>query len=446
MRLWITECFFVAIGLFVLIVLGYVSGVLSVFLYAVAGLVACAYLAQLFLITRFFDLDHQSRFERLIFSPSARHLLKRLQTSRTSIDRLEVRIEELEIRAKTRKEKMVSAARGFRDSLSALPDSLVALDQNNRIEWWNLAAENTLGLSSSDEGKRIEVIIGVEQFQKYASRTLMEDPIEFSSPTSTDVLLSARITPFGNRQRILHARDITRVRQLEKVRQDFVANASHELRTPLTVVHGYLESLMDNKIDEATPLPSLLNRMYQQTTRIKGIVEDMLTLSRLEQEPGPDAQAVDMAQLLDGARQEAEILSGEKRHEITLQAESGYVLQSNPEDIRSLISNLTSNAIRYTAPQGKIVLNWRVEREGAFFSVTDTGIGIEPEHISRITERFYRVDVARSRDSGGTGLGLAIVKHVLVRMGGDLSITSKSGIGSTFTCFFPIDLVHRNAA
>ena len=290
------------------------------------------------------------------------------------------------------------------------------------------------------------MIIGVEQFQKYASRTLMEEPIEFSSPTSTDVLLSARITPFGNRQRLLHARDITRVRQLEKVRQDFVANASHELRTPLTVVHGYLESLMDNKIDEATPLPSLLNRMYQQTTRIKGIVEDMLTLSRLEQEPGPDAQAVDMAQLLDSARQEAEILSGEKRHEITLQAESGYVLQSNPEDIRSLISNLTSNAIRYTAPQGKIVLNWRVEREGAFFSVTDTGIGIEPEHISRITERFYRVDVARSRDSGGTGLGLAIVKHVLVRMGGDLSITSKSGIGSTFTCFFPIDLVHRDAA
>ena len=217
--------------------------------------------------------------------------------------------------------------RGLRKPLYALPDPLVVLDQKNRIEWWNRTAEDMLGLSAEDDEKRIEVIIGSEEFRIYTSEFSGKGTIDIVSPTEGSTMLSVQITSFGDGQKLLQARDVTRIRQLEKVRQDFVANASHELRTPLTVVHGYLESLMDNKIEEEALLSSLLNRMYQQTTRIKGIVEDMLTLSRLEQESDSDYQSVDMFALLEGMRQEATILSGEKCHSITLHVEPGYVLK-----------------------------------------------------------------------------------------------------------------------
>ena len=443
-RLWVFEGSVVAITLLAGSVFGYLSSLSPLFFYGICVLIVGGYSAQFLIVALLTNKNDSSKFEIFVVSPLARYLLNIFRKKTKSISSLELRVKKLEDRAKRRKEKMVTTARGFRDSLSALPDPLVVLDQNNRMEWWNRAAGDMFELSNSDEKKRVEVIIGSEQFRRYAAQSSIQGAIEVVSPAVADVLLSVQITPFGDGQKLLQARDVTRVRQLEKVRQDFVANASHELRTPLTVVHGYLESLMDSKIEEGALLSSLLNRMYQQTTRIKGIVEDMLTLSRLEQELGPDPQSIDMIELLESVRQEAVVLSGEKCHNITLQAERGYMLKSNPEDIRSLVSNLTSNAIRYTAPHGKIGLNWRVDRKGAFFSVTDTGIGIEPTHIARITERFYRVDVARSRESGGTGLGLAIVKHVLSRIGGELSIISKPDIGSTFTCFFPHDLVYRS--
>ena len=266
------------------------------------------------------------------------------------------------------------------------------------------------------------------------------------SPVSPDKLLSIRITPYGNEQRLLQAREGTLIRQLESVRQDFVANASHELRTPLTVIHGYLESLIDRSVTDQGQLTAVLSQMYQQTTRIKGIVEDMLTLSHLEQQISPPTQPVDVDRLLEQVRNEAEVLSGEKRHQISLDVESGYVIEWSLEEVRSLLSNLTVNAVRYTPAGGLITLRWWVETRGAYFVVEDTGIGIDESHISRITERFYRVDVARSRESGGTGLGLAIVKHVLVRMQGDLTVNSVLGSGSTFTCYLPGSLVHRRAA
>jgi two-component system phosphate regulon sensor histidine kinase PhoR len=187
--------------------------------------------------------------------------------------------------------------------------------------------------------------------------------------------------------------------------------------------------------------------MYQQAVRIRGIVEDMLTLSTLESgDRAQERQFIDLSALLGSLREEGEVLSGERRHWIVLDYQPGFSLYANPEEVQSAFSNLVSNAVRYTPDGGEIRMRWWVDSHGAYFSVSDNGIGIEAEHIPRLTERFYRVDKGRSRETGGTGLGLAIVKHVLGRVGGYLEIQSKPGVGSTFTCHFPLRLLVKAAA
>ena len=411
------------------------------------GCITLLYSLQYFLILKRLSGDKAITTGSWLFTPFGQALLDGICKQKAQRKNLESDIERLKNQGLKRKKKLVSAVRGLRESLSALPDAIVALDRNNRIEWWNKAAIELLNLSSSlDQGKRIEVIIDARGFREFVALPISDEQLDVPSPVSPDKLLSIRITPYGNEQRLLQARDVTLIRQLESVRQDFVANASHELRTPLTVIHGYLESLIDRSVTDQGQLTAVLSQMYQQTTRIKGIVEDMLTLSHLEQQISPPTQPVDVDRLLEQVRNEAEVLSGEKCHQISLDVESGYVIEWSLEEVRSLLSNLTVNAVRYTPAGGLITLRWWVETRGAYFVVEDTGIGIDESHISRITERFYRVDVARSRESGGTGLGLAIVKHVLVRMQGDLTVNSVLGSGSTFTCYLPGSLVHRRAA
>ena len=382
----------------------------------------------------------------LYLTPSSRALIKYISDNKGQIIQLKNNIAHTEEESRSTAAELMRSQKAFRDSLSALPDALIALDRNNRIEWWNDAASTLFGLANAlDKNKRIEVVIDDERFRTYASNPPSNQAIEIPSPLTKDKIISIQIVQQGTDVRLLQARDETHLRQLEQVRRDFIANTSHELRTPLTVIHGYIETLMDNPPTEGSQtLPNALTAMYRQTSRIKGIVEDMLMLSRLEQDTQTTVETVDMVRLLETARDEAEILSGSQQHKLTLDIQTGFLLVGNQEQIRSLVANLVSNAIRYTPEGGEITLRWWIDDNGAYFTVSDTGIGIEPSQISRITERFYRVDVARSRETGGTGLGLAIVKHVLTRIGGELSISSKPGVGSTFTCLFPRLAVRRD--
>lgn len=383
-------------------------------------------------------------FWRRTLTPVATYIVESIDEAKNERLLLNCEIDRLKLRATNRKNKMATLVRDFRDSLSVLPDAIIALDRNNRIEWWNKAAGDLIGLSGSiDLKKRIEIFFPSGEFRRYIDNAKESDPVEIVAPAFPDKLLSVRVTPYGDNQRLFQAQDITLVKQLERVRQDFVANASHELRTPLTVIHGYLETLIDQEISNPEQTRSAMTQMYSQTTRIKGIVEDMLTLANLERGEKPRSEWVDIGDLIAQVRLEAQALSGEKDHEISVEEQYRCAINWNPQELHSLISNLVINAVKYTPASGVIKLRWAITTEGGCFSVQDTGIGIERSHLSRLTERFYRVDVARSRESGGTGLGLAIVKHVLGRMGGELSITSEPEQGSCFTCTFPSELVRQ---
>lgn len=232
---------------------------------------------------------------------------------------------------------------------------------------------------------------------------------------------------------------VQHIQHLERMRQDFVANVSHELRTPLTVIHGYLESLLDQDLKETRQWKKIFRQMQQQSSRMENLIEDLLLLSRLEthNDHVHEEEQIDTVKLLTAIIQEAKELSAGSGHKIKFINDKNLMLIGNPAEIRSLFSNIIFNAVKYTPKNGHITIEWTIKNNQAYFKVTDTGIGIAAKHIPRLTERFYRVDPARSRASGGTGLGLAIAKHVLIRHQGKLSIHSKLGEGSVFTCNFP---------
>ena len=350
---------------------------------------------------------------------------------------------QLERRNRKRKRRYNRLLSGFRDSMSALPDATVVLSKSGEVEWWNSMATSLLGFrQGQSEPRQIDALIQNPGFECYLKAGDYSEPLEMPSPVDRELLLSVRIVPYSKGKHLLQARDITLMHRLENVRREFVANASHELRTPLTVIHGYLETMLDDPHLRSGPWHRAISQMCQQSNRVKGIVEDMLALSQLEQKQQCEYQeCVDIASMLTTIKDEAGLLSGSDAHRICLQLESDCDLVGSSERIHSIFANLVSNAVRYTPAGGDISIRWSADQHGAHFSVKDTGIGIESRHISRLTERFYRVDVAHSRDSGGTGLGLAIVKHVLNLMHSELSIDSEPGVGSTFTCHFPAEFV-----
>ena len=346
----------------------------------------------------------------------------------------------LQQRNRKRKRKLGFMLNRFQQATSALPDATVVLGDGGRIDWWNDAAEDLLGLRHPrDIGQHIGNLIRSPAFVAYLRGGKFDYPIQMSAPGNPQLTLSLRLISFGADQRLLVARDITRIQQLERMRRDFVANVSHELRTPLTVVSGYLETLLDETDDPAVQRwQRTLQTMHEQSHRMQGIVEDLLMLSRLETQAEVDQHGpVAVPGLLAQVREDAQRLSGAQGHHIALEADSELWLQGNETELRSLFSNLAFNAVRYTPAGGKISMRWHKDEHGAHFEIQDTGIGIAEHHIPRLTERFYRVDVGRSRGSGGTGLGLAIVKHVLLRHDGQLRIESQPRQGSTFYCDFP---------
>lgn len=347
----------------------------------------------------------------------------------------------LQQRNRKHKRKISAILKRFQSSTAAMPDAAVVLGKHYEIEWLNKSAQKLLGLQSpQDRGKPITNFIRSPVFLQYLNDSREQSTVTIVSPTNHNLMLKINVVPYASNQHLLLARDTTQLHRLEQIRRDFIANVSHELRTPLTVLAGFIETLRDEE-DECTQQwerPLLL--MAQQSARMRNLIEDLLLLSRLESDTtigltGP----VRVAEMLHTICEEARILSGEQAHRITLLADENLVLEGRREELRSAFSNLIFNAVRYTPAQGDITVRWYQDEKELHFEVSDTGEGIAPEHLPRLAERFYRVDVGRSRQQGGTGLGLAIVKHVLLRHQGQLHIDSTLGQGSTFRCDFPLN-------
>jgi len=344
------------------------------------------------------------------------------------------------LRRRTQIESRLSAALDrFQQAGAALPEGVIVLDEHDRIEWCNPPAEVYFGLSSQrDRGQQITYLVRMPQFLEYlATRNYGEPLVLRLSRNDQELTLSVQLVPYGDRDKLLLSRDITRWERLETTRRDFVANVSHELRTPLTVLGGFLETLSDMQDPDSDMLRRSLRLMSEQATRMQRLVEDLLTLSKLESAQSPlREEIIDLPEIARSLLREAQALSG-GRHRFGLRLEQNDMLLGNGEELRSALSNLISNAVRYTPEGGEIEMTWSRREGEPVFAVRDTGIGIEPHHIPRLTERFYRVDRSRSRATGGTGLGLAIVKHVLSRHQARLEVESEPGKGSTFSVVFP---------
>lgn len=346
----------------------------------------------------------------------------------------------LQQRNRKRKRKLTAMLKRFQSSTAAMPDATVVLDGRFEIEWFNKAATQLLGLQfSADVGQLITNLLRQPDFFRYlTSKNPEHHSIKMPSPVDPNIILKINIVPYAGNRHLLLARDVTQIHRLEQIRRDFVANVSHELRTPLTVIGGFIENMIDAEDECSQQWQRPLFLMQQQTIRMRSIVDDLLLLSRLESETTPlKLQPVLMAPIIRELYEEAILISGEKHHDIQLVLDEELMIAGHPEELRSAFSNLIVNAIRYTPEKGKITIRWYTDVQSICFMISDTGDGIAPEHIPRLTERFYRVDVGRSRSQGGTGLGLAIVKHVLIRHGGQLRIESEVGKGSTFYCEFP---------
>lgn len=327
----------------------------------------------------------------------------------------------------------------------ALPDGVVTLNEDFQIDWANRMARRHLGLRlPADRGHNLLNLLRAPEFVAYAHRGHWPEPILVRlSLNGQERVMMIQLAGYASNQRLLISRDVTQIERLETTRRDFVANVSHELRTPLTVLAGFLETLRELPA-EALPAEQrdqYMAMMHEQARRMQAIVEDLLTLSTLESSPEADPLAVDVGALLWTARQQVEALSN-GRHAFEWDIEEGLDVLGSGTELASALSNLLTNAVRYTPDGGRIAVRWRRGADGeALYSVQDTGIGIPARHLPRLTERFYRVDRGRSRAAGGTGLGLAITKHIAMRHDADLLIDSEPGKGSTFTLRFPAERV-----
>ncbi len=353
----------------------------------------------------------------------------------------------LDKRGRKHKRRLSRFHKRFAESASAFPDAVVILGRDNRIEWCNPASATLLGLHWPEvQNKNFSASIDDLVVTEYLRRQQFARPLELPSPVMPSKIVSLGITRFGKkRQKLVVARDITASYNLNRVRRDFVANASHELRTPLTVIRGFLEDL-DAPDTGREQWSRAVQLMQRQAKRMEGTIDDLMSLSRLEMDTEkPSYGEVAIPELIVSIIDEARSLSGEKQHQINANISNDIWLLGVESELYSAFSNLIFNAIRHTAIRTKVHICWLAQDGGAVFSVKDEGEGIAARHIPRLSERFYRVDAGRSRDSGGgTGLGLAIVKHVLERHDSELNIDSTVGHGSTFSCYFPPALtIHK---
>jgi len=338
----------------------------------------------------------------------------------------------------------------FEESATALPDGTVILNKKDIIEWFNEAAERLLGLRRQrDYNQRIDNLVRHPIFTEYLNGNDYESIIEMPSPVNQNIILRIQLVPYRNKQKLLLARNVTRLHNLELIRRDFIANVSHELRTPLTVITGFLENFETSVNDKSQSTPPNWDRpiqlMQEQSSRMLSIIDDLLFISRLETDTtSGKKELVDVSSLLGCLKEDAINYSGIYNHHVELEADESLQLKGDQNELFSAFSNLIINAIKYTGQGGKIKIRWFASAtNAAVFEVKDSGIGIASQHLPRLTERFYRVDVGRSRQQGGTGLGLAIVKHVLIRHNAMLEVDSEIDKGTTFRCVFPESLSVR---
>ena len=327
----------------------------------------------------------------------------------------------------------------FIEAFQASPNGIVMLDDQDQIEWCNAIAEQFLGLQfKRDALQRIHYIVRKPEFVQYMMSRQYEEPVVLEKMGSaSSLILRLQVFPFSENRRLILIQDITDLSKAEAMRRDFVANVSHEMRTPLTVMMGFLETVQTLELPPEQKA-QYLEMMMDQGKRMKNLVEDLLTLANLEAntQPAP-MNSISMSYLMSLIKNDAYALS-QGKHSLNFDLKTPCNLLGEEHEVLSAFSNLVSNAIRYTPNVGSVSATWSVNAAGeGEFTVTDTGPGISPEHIPRLTERFYRVDRSRSRETGGTGLGLAIVKHVANRHQANLVIESTPGRGSTFILRFP---------
>ena len=336
----------------------------------------------------------------------------------------------------------------FFAALNASPNGVVLLDDDGRIEWFNQTASSHFGLDiQKDQQQHFGNLVRDPAFASYVAAGDFREDLMFSGKLSTPsgpIKLSVQIFPYGEGRRLLLSRDVTSLEQADAMRRDFVANVSHEIRTPLTVLAGFIETLQSLQLED-DEREQYLTLMSQQATRMQTLVNDLLTLSRLEGTPFPGMNEwVSIQSLVAQIDQDAQALSSAlypkplAAQTVVLKIEQDDEIAGAPSELYSAFSNLVNNAVRYSPAGETIQVTWRRMADGrGEYVVQDSGPGIGADHLSRLTERFYRVDRSRSRDTGGTGLGLAIVKHVVQRHGGELSIQSSPGQGSRFSIVLP---------
>jgi two-component system phosphate regulon sensor histidine kinase PhoR len=407
------------------VVVGALLGLLVESVWAGIAIALAGFLALQLL--RLFQLDHWLRNRSRTDPPDAGGLWG-------DVVMLVVRLHR---RKKYHKQRLIETFRELRRSTASMPDGVVTLNAENEIVWMNRMAGELLGLRRrGDAGLRIGNLIRHPDFQRYLAAEYQAQPVVLQPVAAVDRWLAMQLVPYGEGQKLLFVRDVTRQNRLETMRRDFVANASHELRSPLTVISGYLETFASDPDIDAELAPPL-QEMRRQAERMTAIVNDLLVLSRLEADEGEVGGApVDVAAMLALLRKDAEARP-QRLAEVTLSIETDLQLVGDEGQLQSAFGNLVDNAVKYTPAGGKVALRWWADADGGHVSVSDTGIGIAAEHLPRLTERFYRVDAGRARSTGGSGLGLAIVKHALQNHGATLVVDSVEGRGSTFTCHFP---------
>lgn len=327
----------------------------------------------------------------------------------------------------------------YRDANAAMPDALVIIAERDEIKWLNQSAKRLLGLTSRDMGMPITNLLRDPGFSSFLGQGDYTHDYTLTLSGEMSHKTAFQIVPFGTAQKLIIGRDVTRLQRLEDMRSNFVANVSHELRTPITVLLGFLETIQnDDRID--AEIKEHLGVMHIQTKRMKNLIDDLLALSKLETKPNTTRdENIDMAVLTDEIIEQAKLTPSYDKHNIVTNIDTDLKMIGDREELRSAFNNLVDNALKHSPSSSKIEISWQLSTggKGARFSVSDNGAGIDAKHIPHLTERFYRADNSRARDTGGTGLGLSIVKHVLMRHGAELKIDSAPDQGSTFSCDFP---------
>ncbi|MFA0114393.1 phosphate regulon sensor histidine kinase PhoR [Vibrio sp. 10N.261.46.E11] len=342
-------------------------------------------------------------------------------------------------RQRRKRKELTNLIRRFRNGAESLPDAVVVFRGEGNIVWCNKLAQYLLGFRwPDDSGQPISNLIRTPDFIKYLNKQDFSEPLEMPSPLNVERMLELRIVPYTEGEHLMVVRDVTQLKQLEGMRRNFFANVSHELRTPMTVLQGYLEMTEDPDMVVGPMWPKAHGVMTEQLNRMNSLVNQLLTLSKIEAAPMHELdEVVNVPAMLEVLEKEAASLSGDREHKLEFDIDKSLRVLADEDQLRSAISNLVYNAVKYTPPGATVKVRWYQTSQGACLDVSDTGDGIEPQHLHRLTERFYRVDKARSRDTGGSGLGLAIVKHALSHHDSHLEIQSEVGVGSRFHFTLP---------